>query len=121
MPLLYKMEVSALLSSISVGNTGRKFAQESYAVHERILILDSTGTPIQSIKSPASYTFDHTEWITNGKQSNIVATFSNINGAHPKIVLVNPSDSSIIELAEGDELWHPTLGRTQRNQIQGFN
>jgi len=91
------------------GNTGRKFAQESYAVHERILILDSTGTLIQSIKSPASYTFDHTEWTTNGKQSNIVATLSNINGAHPKIVLVNPSDSSIIELAEGDELWHPTL------------
>ena len=91
------------------GDTGRKFAQETYAVHERILILDSTGTLIQTIKSPTGYTFDHTEWATNGKQSNIVATLSNINGAHPKIVLVNPSDSSIIELAEGDELWHPTL------------
>lgn len=91
------------------GDSGRKFAQETYAVHERILILDSTGTLIQTIKSPTGYTFDHTEWATNGKQSNIVATLSNINGAHPKIVLVNPSDSSIIELAEGDELWHPTL------------
>lgn len=91
------------------GKTGRNFALESYAVHERILILDNTGKLIQTIKSPTGYTFDHTEWTTNGIQSNIVATLTNNNGAHPKIVLVNPTDSSIVELAEGDELWHPAL------------
>ena len=91
------------------GKPGRAFAGENYATHERILIADSSGTLIQSVKAPAGYTFDHSEWASDGIRSNIVATLSNMNGAHTKIVLVNPADSSVTELAESEELWHPAL------------
>ena len=91
------------------GKTGEKFVGENYTSHEHIFIADSNGKLIQSIKSPSGYTFDHSEWATDGKQSNIVATLTNINGANEKIILVSPKDSSILELAEGEELWHPCL------------
>ena len=91
------------------GKPGTKFAGEAYDTHERIFIADSTGKLIQSIKAPSGYTFDHTEWATDGFNSNIVATLTNANGAHTKIVFVNPKDSSTTELVEGDELWHPAL------------
>ena len=91
------------------GKPGTKFAGEAYDTHERIFIADSTGKLIQSIKAPSGYTFDHTEWATDGVNSNIVATLTNANGAHTKIVFVNPKDSSTTELVEGDELWHPAL------------
>lgn len=98
------------------GEPGEDFVGESYTTHERIFIADSTGKLIQSIKSPKGYTFDHTEWTTDGETSNIVATLTNINGAHTKIVLANPSDSSILELAEGEELWHPCLWVERKTQ-----
>ena len=98
------------------GEPGEDFVGESYTTHERIFIADSTGKLIQSIKSPKSYTFDHSEWASNGETSNIVATLTNINGAHTQIVLVNPSDSSILELAEGVELWHPCLWVERKTQ-----
>lgn len=91
------------------GKPGRKFAGESYATHERILIANSNGKLIQTIKAPAGYTFDHSEWASDGETSNLVATLTNVDGAHKKIVLASPSDSSILELAEGEELWHPCL------------
>ena len=91
------------------GKPGKKFAGESYATHERVFIADSNGKLIQSIKAPTGYTFDHTEWATNGENSTIIATLTNSNGAHTKIALINPTDSSSTEIAEGDELWHPNL------------
>ena len=91
------------------GQTGKAFVGSNYTTHQRILIADSTGKLIQSIGAPSRYTFDHTEWTTDNTKTNIVATLTNINGAHTKIVLVNPIDSSITELAEGEELWHPNL------------
>ena len=91
------------------GQTGKAFVGSNYTTHQRILIADSTGKLIQSIGAPSRYTFDHTEWTTDNTKTNIVATLININGAHTKIVLVNPIDSSITELAEGEELWHPNL------------
>lgn len=91
------------------GKKGQKFVGKSYATHERIFIADSNGKLIQSISSPSGYTFDHTEWATDGNTSNIVATLTNANGAHTKIVLASPKDSSIVELVEGEELWHPNL------------
>ena len=89
--------------------TGKKFTNETYATHERIFIADSNGKLTQSIKSPEGYTFDHSEWASDGETSNIVATLTNANGAHTRIVLVSPTDNSIVELAEGEELWHPCL------------
>lgn len=91
------------------GNTGRKFANENYSTHQRLLIADSTGKLIKSVKASSGYTFDHSEWVSDGENSNIVATLANVNGAHKKIVLANLADESIVELVEGGELWHPTL------------
>lgn len=91
------------------GQTGKDFVGSNYSTHQRILIADSTGTLEQSILAPSGYTFDHAEWTTDNTKTNIVATLTNMNGAHTKIVLVNPRDSSVTELAEGEELWHPNL------------
>lgn len=91
------------------GKAGKDFVGKNYATHERIFVADSTGKLIQSILAPSGYTFDHTEWATDGEKSVIAASLTNVNGAHTKIVLINPLDSSITELAEGEELWHPNL------------
>ena len=91
------------------GKPGRKFAGEDYATHERILVADSSGKLVQTLKAPAGYTFDHSEWASDGVTSNIVATLANADGAHTRIVLVSPSDSSVLELAAGEEIWHPCL------------
>ena len=87
------------------GKTGHAFVGENYRTHERILIADSTGKLIHSIAAPSGYTFDHSEWAGDG----IVATLANANGAHVKAVYINLADSSMLTLAEGDELWHPCL------------
>lgn len=87
---------------------GREFVGEKYETHERLLIADSTGKLILSVAAPAGYTFDHSEWAV-GSGNLVVATLTNASGAHTKIVLIDVSDSSIVELAEGDELWHPSL------------
>ena len=87
------------------GETGRSFAGEKYATHERILVADSTGTLVQSIAAPEGYTFDHSEWSGDG----IVATLANVNGAHTKVVYIDMADGKMTTLAEGDELWHPCL------------
>ena len=90
------------------GETGESFVGEKYGVHERLFVVDSTGVLLQSIAAPSGYSFDHTEWaVKNGNL--VVATLANANGAHTKIVLVNLVDSSSVELAEGDEVWHPCL------------
>jgi Uncharacterized conserved protein len=100
------------------GKTGRKFVGKDYGTHERLLIADSTGKLVQSVASPKGYSFDHSEWSMGGKNL-AVATLANVNGAHLKIVLVNLSDSSIVELAEGDELWHPSLWIQKTSAING--
>ncbi len=89
------------------GNTGRAFVGKSYVTHERLLVLDSDGNLQQSVGAPAGFTFDHSEWV-RGKNL-VVATLTNVNGAHSKIVLVNLSDSSVVDVADGDELWHPSF------------
>jgi len=91
------------------GKTGKEFVGTSYSIHQRILIADKNGKLIQSIAAPNNYAFDHTEWSSNGQKSNIVATLTNDDGEHKKIVLVNAEDSSVTEIVQGDELWHPCL------------
>ena len=91
------------------GETGQNFVGSPYSTHQRILIADSTGKLLQSVKAPSEYTFDHSEWATDGKNSFLIATLTNENGAHTKIAFVNPKDSSITEILEGEELWHPSL------------
>lgn len=89
------------------GKMGQKFVGAKYNTHERLLVADSAGKLVQSVSAPKGYEFDHTEW-TNS-QNLVVATLTNVNGAHEKIVLVNLRDSSITNLVTGDELWHPCL------------
>ena len=85
------------------GKTGKKFVGKDYVTHERLLMADSNGKLVNSIAAPKGYTFDHSEW-TIGGENLAVATLTNANGAHTKIVLVNVDDSSIVELVEGEEL-----------------
>ena len=89
------------------GKTGREYAGVNYGTHERLLVVDSVGNLVQTLVAPAGYSFDHSEWVSNGNFA--VATLTNANGAHTKIVLVNLTDGSLVELVEGEELWHPTL------------
>ncbi len=98
------------------GKTGAEFVGKSYGTHERLLIADSTGKLIKAIASPEGFSFDHVEWALNyvSPEPNggfIVATLTNASGAHSKIVLVNVGDGTILNLAEGDELWHPSIWR----------
>lgn len=86
--------------------TDKNFVGEKYGVHERILIADSTGELVNSIGAPSGYAFDHTEWASSNL---IAATLTNGDGAHSKVVAVNTKDSSVTELVEGVELWHPSL------------
>lgn len=88
------------------GNTGREFAGVNYGTHEMLLIADSTGLLEQAVPAPIGMSFDHTEWV--GKNL-VIATLTNVDGAHSKIVLLNTADSAMIVLAEGDELWHPSM------------
>ena len=89
------------------GNTGREFANTKYGVHERLLVADSSGNLVHAIPAPNGYAFDHSEW--SGRENWAVASLVNVNGEHTKLVLVNVLDSSVVELAEGEDLWHPNL------------
>ena len=87
--------------------TGREFIGQDYSVHQRLFIVDSVGNLIQSIKAPTGYTFDHTEWTS--KTNLMVTSLTNSNGANTKIALINARDLSLLDLAEGGDLWHPCL------------
>lgn len=89
------------------GAAGRTFANEKYGVHERLLVVDSTGRLVRAIPAPSGFSFDHSEWVD--RENWAVSTLVDAAGEHVKIVLVNVLDSSVVELAEGDELWHPNL------------
>ncbi|MDD5941844.1 TIGR02171 family protein [Fibrobacter sp.] len=87
--------------------TGREYAGENYGTHERLLVVDSIGDLIQTLAAPAGYSFDHSEWASNG--NFVVATLTNVNGAHTTMVLIDLTEGNVVDLAEGDELWHPNL------------
>jgi len=103
------------------GETGQKFIGKNYEEHEYIFIADSTGKLIQSIKAPANYTFDHTEWVNmgNGNSDFIIATLTNVNGLHQKIVLIDPKKETSSELISSNDLWHPTMWSKPRTHISG--
>lgn len=96
---------------------------DSYGTHERLLVVDSTGKLIVSVKAPENFAFDHTEWVmdnnSQGCSNLIIATVTNVNNAHPKVVMVNLADSSIIDVAESDELWHPSFWIEPQLQYSG--
>ena len=91
------------------GEIGAAFVGETYRVHEYLFIADSSGNLVQSVRAPSGFVFDHSEWATGRVNQNLVATLTNVEGAHSKIVLVHLADSSVTSLVEGEELWHPSL------------
>ena len=93
--------------------TGRAFVGEKYAVHGRVFFMDSVGTLIRSLKAPEGYTYDHTEWVA-GSDSLFVATLTNAEGAHRKIILQNAYTGESLDLVMGEELWHPALWKGAR-------
>ena len=90
------------------GKTGQKFVGKEYGIHKYLLMVDADGKLVNSFAAPNGFAFDHTEWASGGKNL-AVATLTNKDNSHTKIVLVNLSDSSIVELVEGEELWHPSM------------
>ncbi len=86
--------------------TGIDFVGSKYRVHEVLLVADSTGRLINSVKSPKGRTFDNTEWVD---PDFVIATLTNSDGAHGEIALVSLKDSSTHVLVKGDEIWHPSL------------
>lgn len=99
------------------GKTGQNFSGNTYSTHEQLLIADSTGKLIRMIPAPKSYVFDHTEWTHNSK-TLATATLENMKNAHEKIVLINTVDSSVTELLEGAELWHPDFWTKKQLNIE---
>ena len=87
--------------------SGDNFVGEKYRAHEYILVADSTGKLIQSVKAPDGYTFDHVEWAS--KTNLVVGTLVSVSGNHSAISLTDLRDSSTLVLAESEELWHPCL------------
>ena len=88
-------------------STGQKFVGQKYGTHEQILVMNSNGNIVDAVASPAGYSYDHTEWVTG--MNAAVATLTDKNGAHKKIVLIDMETKKIVELVESDELWHPVL------------
>ena len=95
------------------GATGIAFANEKYGVHERLLVADSNGKLLRAIPAPKGYSFDHSEWA--GRDNLAVVSLVNSQGEHAKLALVNVLDSSVTELVEGEELWHPNLWVMPKN------
>lgn len=102
---------------------GKDYVGSGYKVHEQIFIVDSLGELIGNIAAPKGNTFDHSEWaLTNvyeadRKENVVVAVMVNSNGAHTKIVAIDVEDGHVVELVEGDELWHPCLWRKNSPRI----
>lgn len=97
------------------GKTGKEFVGTDYRTHGRLFMADSSGNLIMSVPSPEGYTFDHSEWVVDETLADsmggrfAVVSLTNSDGAHGKIALVDLADSSVMELLDGDELWHPCL------------
>ena len=85
---------------------GAKFVGSKYRTHERLLIADNEGKLVSTVAAPSGYTFDHSEWVLND-ENVAVATLTNADGAHQKIVLVDTKDGALTTLVEGDDVWHP--------------
>lgn len=99
------------------GKTGMDFVESSYGVHERILVMDSVGSLVQSIAAPEGFAFDHSEW--SNRKNLAITSLTNVNGAHTRMSLVDFTDSSLQDLISGEELWHPCLWvkeRTSKNK-----
>ena len=90
------------------GSAGQSFVGHSYVTHEVALVADSMGQLVNYVEAPEGFTFDHAEWLKNSS-GKFVATLTNSDVAHQKIVAVDVASSAMVELVSGDEIWHPCL------------
>lgn len=90
------------------GSKGKSFVGHDYTTHGVVLVADSAGNLVNYMDAPDGFTFDHTEWLKNSS-GRFVATLTNLDGAHQKIVAANFETSDLVELVAGEELWHPCL------------
>lgn len=95
--------------------TGMSFVGAPYGMHQRMFIADSNGNLIGAVSAPPGSSFDHTEWV--GKTNFAVATLTNTENAHRSVVLIDVANSQILELVEGEELWHPCFWSKKKNSI----
>lgn len=102
------------------GEPGKEFVGKTYYTHERLFVADSAGKLLSSVAAPKDYTFDHSEWVLNDENFAVV-TLVNIDGSHQKIALVNVKEGSVMELVEGDELWHPCFWTPIDKTVSGEN
>lgn len=102
------------------GKTGENFVGEPYGVHERLLIADATGALVQSVKAPAAHAFDHSEWALNDSNL-VVATTTTTDGVHDRIVAIDLRSGNVVNLVEGDELWHPCLWVNRATMVVNKN
>lgn len=111
------------------GDEGVAYLKHSYRAHEQLFVADSLGRLVNSVKSPSGYTFDHTEWVhgfvvSKKRRQNdfVVATLTNVNGAHTKVALVDVANGDVVDLLEGEELWHPSMwirgGLSEKENVQ---
>lgn len=92
---------------------GRSAAGMDYKTHEIVYVMDSLGNLNQGVVAPKPYVFDHTEWVydeTKRASGGVaVATLTNADGAHTKIVLIDFQTNTVTEIVEGEDLWHPAM------------
>ena len=97
------------------GKTGHEFTGVDYGTHEMLLVVDSTGKLVQGVPAPEGMSFDHSEWVSRARNASplsanaVVTTLVNENGAHSRIALLDLTDSNVVDLVEGAELWHPNF------------
>ena len=89
------------------GTIGQEIVGKRYGTHEYILVADSSGALVQYFRAPDGFAFDHAEWV--GQSGMVVATLTNENGAHSRIVLVDLSKNAMTDLVTGTEVWHPSF------------
>ena len=89
------------------GKQGVDFSGETYRPHQRILVVDESGTLVHSVPSPAGTAFNNTEWI--GVDDYVIADLIETESFNSSIVLVNMRDSSIVDLVRGGKMGYPNL------------
>ena len=104
---------------------GQEFMSSKYGTHQSLLVVDSVGKLVSAIGMPNDYrsayeSFDHCEWVLNDDKRAVVS-FTAFGGAHKTISLVNIEDGSVLDLVEGEEIWHPCFWVSTDNFSESSN
>lgn len=85
------------------GEVGR-----AYGIHEVAFVLDSTGHVLAHHLAPAGERqWEHLEWSNRARWA--VAGSIDLAGAHRHLHLLDLENGGVVQVASGEDLWHPTL------------